>query len=230
MNIHILMYSNSKSRYFCMPGRWLTTGQCGHILAFSARRPRSLHHTWPHRWSCRCMAHQGGCSWCCLRRCGFGLKLDTPGLRWRGINVSYHWINWLIRQSPKYLHTKEQDCSNHHWLGKSTGIRLSNESQVYSGNYRKSWNDLVHEDGNTLGNPVLVPAEACMQLLKKNNISFEIWLQLVHIYIYIIAHLLRSVGPGNQDGTGRCSSLLSPRSLHKRCTNPPNKRLQTNRD
>lgn len=98
LNIHILIYSNGKSCYFCMPGCWLTTGQRGHILAFFARRPRSLHHTWPHRWSCSCMAHQRGCSWCCLRRCGFGLNLDTPGLRWAGINV---WSTSLDKLTDK---------------------------------------------------------------------------------------------------------------------------------
>lgn len=48
-------------------------------------------------------------------------------------------------------------------------------------------------------------------------------------YILIIAHLLCTVDPENQDDSGRCSSPLSPRSLHEHCKNPANKRLHTKR-
>ena len=46
----------------------------------------------------------------------------------------------------------------------------------------------------------------------------------------MFAHPLHSVVPGNQDGTGRCSSLWSPHSLHGHCRNPVCKRLNTYRE
>lgn len=185
LNIHILIYSHSKSCYFCMPGRWLTTGQRGHILAFSARRPRSLHHTWPHRWSCSCMAHQRGCSWCCLRRCGFGLNLDTPGLRWAGINV---WSTSLDKLTDK---TTTWNTSTQ-WnrvvpvatgLAKQSRYALQTKAKFtveITGRVETIWSMRMETLLETLS---WFQQRLACNCWRKIHFSFEIWLRLVHIYI-----------------------------------------------
>lgn len=137
-----------------------------------------------------------------------------------------------------YLDTEEQGGPNVHWLGIAVGARLPTESQVHSGNGRKSWNDWAQRDANSSENLVLDPARVRMRLLtrgikEKTNILFNLSQREVMAFFKIMtmfAHCLHSVVPGNQDGTGRCSSLWFPNSLHGCCRNSVCKRLHTYRE
>lgn len=129
-----------------------------------------------------------------------------------------------------YLDIKEQDGSIFHWLGIADGVHLSAESQAHSGKGRKSWNGWTHRNQNSSENHVLDPARVCMQLLKKRKCKQ--WQKEVICWFkdtaMMFADLLHSMAQRNQDGTGRCSSLWSPHSLHGCCRNPACKRLHRN--
>lgn len=187
------------------------------------------------------MVHQGGCSWCCLHWCGSGLKQGTSGLRQTMINMwTLYIINSLVYQLFSFSIFPTAKTIAAIPRHKGTGLfqwPLAWQTSRGSPSKRKpssQWK--LQEELKWFGpwgwkqcwKPCPGSSKGLHAIAKKEKISFETW-EAVATNILITAHLLHSVGPGNQDGTGRYSSQLSPHSLHEHCKNSANRRLHTSR-